>query len=146
MGRILERFALTKIVEKTKYRNYLKKAIENLEVANHALDKSKYNAAVNNAIHCAINAIHCAINAIDSLAVYYIGKRHDGKHEDAIGITKEALTEEEYIQISKQYTGLMELKNQAEYQPDLMGKDDAKDAVKRASRILSKVRERLPNE
>ncbi|MGH9922122.1 MAG: HEPN domain-containing protein, partial [Nitrososphaerales archaeon] len=82
---------MTKVVEKTKYKNYLKKAVENFEVANDALNKSKYNAAVS-------NAIHCAINAIDSLAVYYIGKRHDGKHEDAIGIIKEALTEEEYAQ------------------------------------------------
>lgn len=130
---------MTKVVEKTKYKNYLKKAVENLEIANDALDKSKYNPAVN-------NAIHCAINAIDSLAVYYIGKRHDGKHEDAIGIIKEALTEEEYAQISKQYSSLMGLKNEAEYQPDLMGEEEAKDAVKRASRILSKVKEKLPSE
>jgi len=128
---------LTKVVEKSKYKNYLKKAVENLEVANDALNKSKYNAAVS-------NAIHCAINAIDSLGVYYIGKRHDGKHEDAIGIIKEALTEEEYAQISKQYSTLMELKNEAEYQPDLMEEEEAEDAVKRASRILSKVREKLP--
>ncbi len=128
---------MTKVVEKSKYKNYLKKAVENLEVANDALNKSKYNAAVS-------NAIHCAINAIDSLGVYYIGKRHDGKHEDAIGIIKEALTEEEYAQISKQYSTLMELKNEAEYQPDLMEEEEAEDAVKRASRILSKVREKLP--
>ncbi len=130
---------MTRVVEKTKYKNYLKKTVENFEVANDALNKSKYNAAVN-------NAIHSAINAIDSLAVYYIGKRHDGKHEDAIGIIKEVLTDEEYAQISKQYSSLMGLKNEAEYQPDLMGEEGAEDAIKRASRILSKVREKLPNE
>jgi hypothetical protein len=37
----------------------------------------------------------------------------------------------------------MELKNEAEYQPDLMTERQAADAVRRASRILSKVRQKL---
>jgi hypothetical protein len=37
----------------------------------------------------------------------------------------------------------MELKNEAEYQPDLMTEKQATDAVRRASRILSKVMQKL---
>jgi len=102
------------MVDKAKYINYLNKAEEFLDVANAALKQSKNNAAV-------ANAVHSAINAIDSLAVFYFGKRHAGKHEDAIGAIKGALKNSEYDEISKQFGGLMELKNEAEYQPNMIG-------------------------
>jgi len=107
-----------------------------LDVAEYAANKSKNNAAVT-------AAIHCAINAIDSLAVFYFGKRHSGKHEDALDVIKGALGEIEFKEIAKQFSGLIELKNDAEYQPDLMERQQASDAIKRASRILSKVQEKL---
>jgi len=68
------------------YRNYMKKAEEMPDVAVYAANESKNNAAVT-------AAIHCAINAIDSLAVFYFGKRHSGRHEDAIDIVKGAVSE-----------------------------------------------------
>ncbi len=43
----------------------------------------------------------------------------------------------------KQFSALIELKNEAEYQPDLMERQQANDAIKRASRMLSKVQEKL---
>lgn len=49
----------------------------------------------------------------------------------------------EFSEISKQFIGLIELKNRSEYQPDLMSDGDAVDAVKRASRILSKAKSML---
>ena len=91
-----------------------------------------------------INAVHCAINALDALSVYYLGKRHSGSHEAAVSAIKGALTSGEFDQIAKQYGGLMALKNRAEYQPDLMRPEDAEDALKRADRIVSKAREKLP--
>lgn len=106
------------------------------EVAEYAANKSKSNAAVS-------AAIHCAINAIDSLAVYYFGNRHTGRHEDALDSIRGALSEIEFREIAKQFNRLIELKNEVEYQPDLMEKQEANDAVKMASRILSKVREKL---
>jgi len=127
---------LVRAVEKKLYRNYLKKAEEMLDVAEYAANKSKNNAAVT-------AAIHCAINAIDSLAVFYFGKRHSGKHEDALDVIKGALSEIEFRDLVKQFSGLIELKNEAEYQPDLMERQQANDAIKRASRILSKVQEKL---
>lgn len=50
----------------------------------------------------------------------------------------------EFRDMAKQFGGLIALKNEAEYQPDLMKASQAKDAVARASRILSKVRQKLP--
>lgn len=127
---------MVKAVDKNLYKNYLKKAEEMLDVAEYASNKSKNNAAVT-------AAVHCAINAIDSLAVFYFGKRHSGKHEDALDAIKGAVSEIEFKEIAKQFNGLIELKNEAEYQPDLMERQQAKDAVKRASRILSRVKEKL---
>ncbi len=127
---------MVKAVEKKLYKNYLKKAEEMLDIAEYAANKSKNNAAVT-------AAIHCAINAIDSLAVFYFGKRHSGKHEDALDVIKGALSEIEFRELVKQFSGLIELKNEAEYQPDLMERQQANDAIKRASRILSKVQEKL---
>ncbi len=127
---------MVKAVDKTLYKNYLKKAEEMLDVAEYAVNKSKNNAAVT-------AAIHCAINAIDSLAVFYFGRRHSGRHEDALEVIKAALSETEFKEIRKQFSGLIELKNQAEYQPDLMERQQANDAIRRASRILSTVQEKL---
>jgi len=110
-----------------------------LEIAKHAAATSKYNAAVT-------SSIHSSINALDTLAVFYFGHRHSGSHEGAVNAVKGALTEKEFDDVSKQFSGLMSLKNQVEYQPDLMLARDANDAVKRASRIVSKVKEKLPDE
>ena len=57
---------------------------------------------------------------------------------------KGAVSETEFRDMAKQFGGLIALKNEAEYQPDLMKGSKARDAVTRASRILSKVRQKLP--
>ena len=125
-----------KPVDKRLYKNYLQKAEEMLEVAKHAANTSKNNAAV-------ASSIHCAINALDALAVFYFGERHSGIHESALSTIKGALSESEFDDMSKQFGGLMALKNQAEYEPDLMGTRDASDVIKRASRIISRVKQKL---
>ena len=58
---------------------------------------------------------------------------------------KGAISESELEDVAKQFGGLMALKNRAEYQPDLMEAKEARDAIKRASRIFSKVTEKLPS-
>jgi HEPN domain-containing protein len=128
---------MAKSVDKSLYRNYLQKAEEMLDVARYAADRSKNDAAV-------AASVHCAINAVDALAVFYFGKRHSGGHEEALGAVKGALSEAEFRDVAKQFTGLIALKNQAEYQPDLMKDSQARDAVTRASRIISKVKQKLP--
>jgi len=128
---------MAKSVDKSLYRNYLQKSEEMLDVARYAADRSKNNAAV-------AASVHCAINALDALAVFYFGRRHGGGHEEALGAVKGALDEAEFRDFAKQFTGLIALKNQAEYQPDLMKGSQARDAVTRASRIISKVKQKLP--
>lgn len=127
---------MVKPVDKKLYKNYLQKAEEMIEMARYAVASSKNNAAV-------VASIHCAINAMDALSVFYFGKRQSGVHETAMDSLRAALSEGEFKEVAKQFGGLIELKNQAEYQPDLMGQRQAADAVRRAERILSKVREKL---
>ena len=124
-------------VGKRLYKNYLRKSEEMLDVARYAANTSKNNAAV-------ASSVHCAINAIDALAVFYFGKRHSGGHAEALDAIRGAFGENEFRDIAKQFSGLIGLKNEAEYQPDLMTGSQASDAVRRASRILSKVRQKLP--
>ena len=128
---------MAKPVNKRLYKNYLQKSEEMLDVARYAANTSKNNAAV-------ASSVHCAINAIDALAVFYFGRRHGGGHEEALDAIRGAFDENEFRDIAKQFSGLIGLKNEAEYQPDLMKGSQASDAVRRASRILSKVRQKLP--
>jgi len=115
----------------------LRKAEELLDVATFAAETSKNNAAVT-------ASIHSAMNALDAIAVFYSGKRHAGSHESALDAVKGSMTKAEYTEMAKQFAGLIALKNQVEYQPDLMRPQDADDAVKRASRIVSKAKQKLP--
>jgi hypothetical protein len=128
---------VSKPVNKNLYKNYLQKAVEMLDVAEYAAKQSKNNAAVT-------ASVHCAINAIDALAVYYLGKRHAGGHEGAVDSIKSVLGQTELRDVAKQFGGLIALKNEAEYQPNLMKDSQARDAVARASRILSKAKQKLP--
>lgn len=128
---------MSKPVDKRLYRNYLQKAEELLDVAKYAVEQSKNNAAV-------AASVHCAINAIDALGVFYFGRRHSGGHEGALNTIKGSVAEAEFRELAKQFGGLIVLKNEAEYQPDLMKPSQARDAVTRASRILSKVQQKLP--
>ncbi len=128
-----------KSVDKKVYRNYLQKAEEMFDIAQYAASHSKNNAAV-------AASVHCAISAIDALGVFYLGRRHSGGHEEALNTVRGALSEAELKDMAKQFGGLIVLKNAAEYQPDLMKDAQARDAVTRASRILSRIRRKLPPE
>ena len=128
---------MAKPVDKRLYKNYLQKSEEMLDVARYAADTSKNNAAV-------ASSVHCAINAIDALAVFYFGRRHAGGHDEALDAIRGAFDENEFRDMAKQFIGLIGLKNEAEYQPELMKASQASDALRRASRILSKVKQKLP--
>ena len=121
---------MSKPVNKSLYGNYLQKAEEILDVAEYAAKQSKNNAAVT-------ASVHCAINAIDALSVFYLGKRHSGGHEGAVDTVKGAVDPSEFKDMSRQFGGPIALKNEAEYQPDLMKAAQARDAVTKAGRILS---------
>ncbi|MFQ5561264.1 MAG: hypothetical protein ACE5FU_11865, partial [Nitrospinota bacterium] len=70
--------------------NYLKKADECFNAAQHSLQEREWNAS-------AINAIHCCITACDAMCVYFLGKRHSGEsHNDAAALFKTIKSTDEY--------------------------------------------------
>jgi HEPN domain-containing protein len=125
-------------VDKSVFRNYLKKSEECFVAAHECLKARRWNAAV-------ISAVHCGISACDALTVFMLGVRHAGdRHEDAInllqtiGLPRDVLTTK-----SKQLTRLLGIKNAAEYEERLMNENDAREAVRDAERFFSWVQEFL---
>lgn len=118
-------------VDKSSFRNYLKKAEENLETAKNCLETRRWNAAV-------VNAVHCGIGACDALTVFMVGARHAGeRHEDAIGLLQTLdLPRDILSDKSRQLSRLLGIKNAAEYEGSLMTENDAREAVKDAARFF----------
>jgi HEPN domain-containing protein len=122
-------------VDKSLFRNYLKKAEECLETANQCLKEVRWNAAV-------INAVHCGISACDAITVFMLGVRHAGeRHEDAISLFQTlSLPRETVRSKSRQLSRLLAIKNAAEYEERLMSEIDAKEAVRDAERFFAWVK------
>ncbi|MHB2035206.1 MAG: hypothetical protein ACYCPW_00480 [Nitrososphaerales archaeon] len=58
---------------------------------------------------------------------------------------KPILSTTEYSDTSKQFSSLLSMKNASEYQPDLMGKNEAERSVVWAERILERIRQKMKN-
>ena len=127
---------MTRTVDEKKAVNYLRKADGALRMAKIAIKEGEYDNAT-------MSAIHSAINALDALTVSFLGKRASGAHTDVLSFLKGIFTSTEYRDLQKQFTSLLNMKNTSEYQPDLMGRQDAEDAVKWAERILAKVKDKM---
>lgn len=127
---------MTRAVDSSKAKNYLRKADDSLYMARVAIREGKYDNAV-------MSAVHSAINALDALTTLHLGKRASGAHTDVLSLIKGIFTSAEYQDIQKQFTSLMSKKNASEYQPDLMEEDDAEKSVKWAERIVAKVKEKI---
>lgn len=127
---------MTKPVDRKKSQNYLTKAENLLDVSRYALSQKKYDAAV-------INAVHSAINALDALTTHEKGLRASGEHGEVLLLIKGIIPANEYDDIKKQFSSLRDLKNTAEYQPDFVNPEEAKNSIKWADRILAKVRIKL---
>jgi uncharacterized protein (UPF0332 family) len=127
---------MTRAVDSSKAKNYLKKADDSLHMARLAIRERKYDNAV-------MSAVHSAINALDALTTSHLGKRASGAHTDVLSLVKGIFSGTEYQDIQKQFTSLMSMKNASEYQPDLMEEADAQKSVKWAERIVAKVKEKL---
>jgi len=125
-------------VDKSVFKNYLRKSEEYFGAAQECLRAGRWNAAV-------INAVHCGISACDALTVFMLGIRHAGeRHEDAISLLQTAgLPKDVLIAKSRQLSRLLGIKNAAEYEERLMDKKDANEAVRDAERFFSWVKEFL---
>ena len=126
----------TRNVDKHKYRNYLAKADEFFDIMNESISKRKFNAAV-------LNAIHCAISSADALTVFYKGVRHAGeRHEDVVSLLN-TLGLPDMQSKNRQLLDLLRIKNSAEYEEKLMTETNAADSIKNAERFSKWVKEML---
>ena len=123
-------------VDKHKYNNYLIKADEFFDMMNESFAKRKFNAAV-------LNAIHCAMSSADALTVFYKGVRHAGeRHEDVIALLN-TLGLADMQNKNRQLLDLLRIKNSAEYEEKLMTEANALDSIKNAERFFKWVRNLL---
>ena len=126
---------MTRDIDPKKAPSYITKSEEFLEMAKLAVQNAKYNSAVT-------SAIHSAISALDALTTSYKGKRASDDHTEVLSLVKGIFAPQEYQEIKRQFTSLIDKKNASEYQPDLMEPKDAQDSVKWAERILEKVKKK----
>lgn len=127
---------MTRAVDAKKALGYLTKAENSLHMAKFAIQEKAYDNAV-------MSAVHSAINALDALTVSYLGKRASGAHTDVLALIKGIFGTNEYSEVKKQFSSLLTMKNESEYQPDLMGSQDAHNAVKWAERIVNRIKVKL---
>jgi HEPN domain-containing protein len=127
---------VTRPVDSGKAANYLKKADGSLRMARIAIKEGEYDSAV-------MSAVHSAINSLGGLTTFYLGKRSSGAHTDVMALVRGIFGPEEYLDVQKQFTSLLSMKNASEYQPDLMSRDEAEKAVKWAERIAGRVKEKV---
>ena len=126
----------TRNVDKHKYVNYLKKADEFFEIMKDSFSKRKFNAAV-------LNAIHCAMSSADALSVFYKGVRHAGeRHEDVVSLLN-TLGLPDMQTKNRQLLDLLRIKNSAEYEEKLMTETNASDSIKNAERFNKWIKEML---
>jgi HEPN domain-containing protein len=123
-------------LDKSKAVGYITKAENSLRISRIALKEKAYDAAV-------MNAVHAVINSLDALTTYFAGRRASGAHTEVLSIIKGILTQSEYDDTKRQFDTLMSMKNQSEYQPDLMSHKEAESAVKLADRVFEKVKAKL---
>ena len=126
----------TRNVEKQKHRNYLIKADEFFDMMNESFAKRKFNAAV-------LNAVHCAISSADALTVFYKGVRHAGERHEDVVVLLNTLNLPEMPNKNRQLLALLYIKNSAEYEEKLMTQANAFDSIKNAERFCKWVKEML---
>ncbi len=120
---------MARSVDQKKAVGYITKAKNSLHVSKIAVKEAAYDAAV-------MNVVHSAINSLDALTTYFVGKRASGAHTEVLSLVKGILTQREYEETQKQYNTLLGMKNESEYQPDLMSLKESESAIKLAERIF----------
>jgi len=127
----LARLAKTVSVSRAESAPYLAKAEQFVEEARAALDSSRDDAAM-------LNAVHAAISALDAVTVALAGLRSaDPDHQRAVDLLEEVASGSEEIKTRvRQTRQLLAKKNMVEYESRRATAKEARDAVERASRIV----------
>ncbi|HDQ26487.1 MAG TPA: HEPN domain-containing protein [bacterium] len=132
---------ITRYVDKYLYVNYLKRANECLKSAQRELQEGALSSS-------AICAIHSCISAVDSICVYYLGKRGAGiRHEDAVELMMsiKEVGHEELSAVKAKVIRVLKIKNMAEYEERLVKKNEAEKLCENAAVILRFAASKLPS-
>ena len=127
---------MARIIDRKKSDGYITKAENSLRISKIAIKEGAYDAAV-------MNAVHGAINSLDALTTFFLGKRASGAHTEVLSLIKGILTPREHEEIQKQFNTLLGMKNESEYQPELMSLKNAESAIKLAERIFERVKAKI---
>ena len=127
---------MVRSVDRKKVTGYITKAENSLRISKIAIKEGAYDAAV-------MNSVHGAINSLDALTTFFVGKRASGVHTEVLSLIKGILTPREYEETQKQFNTLLGMKNESEYQPDLMSLRNAESTIKLAERIFEKVKAKI---
>lgn len=127
---------MARSIDRKKSAGYITKAENALRISKIAIKEGAYDAAV-------MNSVHGAINSLDALTTFFLGKRASGVHTEVLSIIKGVLTPREYEETQKQFNTLLGMKNESEYQPELMSLKDAESAVKLGERIFERVKTKI---
>lgn len=130
--------SLTVEVEKSKYVNFLKKALEFYQTMGDALDKQLWSSA-------GLAAVHAGISANDALLVYFYGIRSASPdHQDAINLTLSLIKQENAKEAISHLRRLIARKNLIEYEGKVFSRSDAEEAAKHCERFMIWIKQQLP--
>lgn len=121
----------TASVARAEARLYLAKAEQFATEARAALEGSRHDAAL-------LNAIHGAISALDAVTAALSGVRSaDPDHQRAVDLLEEVAGGSDEIKArARQIRQLLARKNMVEYESRRASEKEARDAVQRAARIV----------
>src|SRR4030067_3631268 len=99
----------TRTVEKSLYRNFLRKSEEFLDSAGHPHRQGNYDA-------CVSAAVHSAICAVDALTTFYLQVRHAGdSHGEALMLLRRVkLPTDEIERVERHFSAMLQTKRVAE--------------------------------
>ena len=129
----------TKAVEKNRYKIYLKKAEEFFETALSAQGQNNWNAT-------GLNAVHCAISSVDSLLVFYTGKRSADESHQAVGALLRLVDLPDVHSKAETLRKILEKKNLVAYEDSDFNQNDALEIIKLTERFFNWVKSILPRE
>lgn len=128
----------TRIVNKSMFINYLKKAEECCETMKDAFACERWTAAM-------INAVHCGISSSDALTVFFLGERHAvERHEDCIVLFQKTGIDAKILQSkTQQLLQVLSAKNRVEYEERLAKREEAEETIKIVERFYKWVKDML---
>ena len=121
----------TRDVSKSAAVNYLSKAQQFSRAMIESLGKGDWDAA-------GLNAVHCAISANDAVLVLSKGVRSaSSRHDDSVTLLESMVEAHGAKSATSQLKRLVAKKNMIEYEERMFRENEARDAVKNASRFLT---------